>query len=66
MNLNLEMNNGNRTNQPNSNNKSKGKVCPNCGQSSQNVFVNGHEQCLVYKTNLEHCCKGQALKGEKI
>ena len=34
-------------NQPSSNNHSKGKVCPYCGQSSQTVFVHGHEQCVV-------------------
>jgi predicted molibdopterin-dependent oxidoreductase YjgC len=66
MNLNLKLNNVNRTNHPNSNNKSKGKVCPYCGQSSQTVFVHGHEQCLVCKTNVEPCCQGQFFKGEKI
>ena len=66
MNLNLGMNNGNRTNQPSSNNKSKSKVFPYCGHSSQTVFVNGHEQCLVCKTNVDPSCQGQALKEEKI
>ena len=66
MNLNLELNNVNRTNQPSSKNKLKGKVCPYCGRSSQTVFVHGHEQCMVGKTNLEPCCQGQVLKGEKI
>ena len=66
MNLNLRMNNRNRTNQPSSNNKSKRKVCHYCGQSSQTVFVHVHEQCVVCKTNLEPCCQGQVLKGEKI
>jgi hypothetical protein len=66
MNLNLELNKVNRTNQPSSNNKSKGKVCPYCDQSSQTVFVNCHEQCMVCKTKVEPCCQGQVLKGEKI
>ena len=66
MNLTLELNNGNRINKPSSNNKSKGEVCPYCGQSYQTVFVHGHEQCVVCKTNVEPCCQGQVLKGEKI
>ena len=56
--LNMKLNNGNRINQPSSNNHSKGKVCPYCGQSSQTVFVHGHEQCVVCKTNVEPCCSG--------
>ena len=35
------------------------KVCPYCGQSSQTVFVHGHEQCVVCKTNVEPCCQGE-------
>ena len=66
MNLNLKLNYVNRTNQLSSNNKSKGTVCPYFSQSSQTVFVHGREQCLVCKTNLEPCCQGQVLKGEKI
>ena len=46
-----------------SKNLSKGKVCPYCGQSSQTLFVHGHEQCVVCKTNVEPCCQGQVLKG---
>ena len=57
----MELNN--RINQPSSNNPYKGKVCPYCGQSSQTVFVHGHEQCVVFKTNVEHCCQGQVLKS---
>ena len=52
-------------NQPSSNNHSKGKVCPYCGQSSLTVFVHGHEQCVVCKTNVKPCCKGQALKSSR-
>ena len=66
MNLNLGLSNGSRTNQPSYNNKSKDEVSPYCGQSYQTVFVNAHEQCLVCKTNVQPCCRGQALKGEKI
>ena len=54
----MELSNGNRINQPSSKNSSKGKVCPYCGQSSQTVFVHGHEQCVVCKTNVEPCCQG--------
>ena len=56
----MELNN--TTNQPSSNNPSKGKVCSYCGQSSQTVFVHGHEQCVVCKTNVEPCCSGQGLE----
>ena len=52
----------NQSNQPSSNNYSKGKVCPYCGQSSQTVFVHGHEQCVVCKTNVEPCCQGEFPK----
>ena len=66
MNLNLGLSNGSRTNQPSYNNKSKDEVSPYCAQSSQTVFVHGNEKYLVYKTNREPCCQGQALKGGKI
>ena len=39
------------------------RICPYCGQSSKTVFVHGHEQCVVCKTNVEPCCQGQVLKG---
>ena len=48
-----------QSNQPSSNNQSKEKVCPYCGQSSQTVFVHGHEQCVFCKTNVEPCCQGE-------
>ena len=52
------------SNQPSPNNQIKGKVCPFCGQSSQTVFVHGHEQCVVCKTNIEPCCQGQELEDD--
>ena len=48
----------NQSNQSNSNKEAQEKVCPYCGQSSQTVFVHGHEQCLFCKTNVEPCCQG--------
>ena len=66
MNSDLELNNGNRTNQPGSNNKSKLKVCPYFGQSSQTLFVHSREQCVVCKTNVEPYCQSQFLKKEEI
>ena len=57
----MEFKNQNRTNQSSSQNQSKGNVCPYCGQSSQTVFVHGHEQCVVCKMNVEPCCSGQGL-----
>ncbi len=62
----MELYNGNIVTQPSSNNHSKVKVCPYCGQSSQTVFVHGHEQCVVCKTNVEPCCQGQDLMLESI
>ena len=59
----MELYNGNIVTQPSYNNHSKGKVCPYCGQSSQTIFVHGHEQCVVCKTNVEPCCQGQVLKS---
>ena len=53
---------GDRINQPSSNHKTKGTVCPYCGQSSQTVFVHGHEQCVVCKTNVKPCCSGHGLE----
>ena len=44
----------------------KGKVCLYCGQSSQTVFVHGHEQCVVCKTNVEPCCQGEFIKNVKL
>ena len=44
----------------------KENVCPSCGRSSQTVFVHGHEQCLVCKTNVEPCCSGQELVNGEL
>ena len=48
------------------NKESQKKVCPYCGQSSQTVYVHGHEQCVFCKTNTEPCCQGeiQELKSQ--
>ena len=59
----MELNNVDTTNQPSPNNQMKGKVCPYCGQSSQTIFVHGHEKCIVCKTNVEPCYQGQVLKS---
>ena len=53
----------NQSNQPSSNNQSHEKICPYCGQSSQTVFVHGHEQCVVCKTNVEPCCQGEVKES---
>ena len=58
----MKLYDGDRINQPSSTNQSKGKVCSYCGQSSQTVFVHGHEQCVDCKTNVEPCCLGQGLE----
>ena len=49
----------NQSNQPNTDKEQQEKVCPFCGQSSQTVFVHGHEQCVFCKTNVEPCCQGE-------
>ena len=58
----MESHKDNIGNQSSSQNQSKGNVCPYCGQSSQTVFVHGHEQCVVCKMNVEPCCSGQVLE----
>ena len=58
----MELNKRNKTNQTIFNNPSKGRLCSYCGQTSQTVFVHGHEQCVVCKTNVEPCCSGQVLE----
>ena len=62
----MELNNVDTTNQPSPNNQMKGKVCLYCGQSSQTVFVHGHEQGVVCKTNVEPCCQGEFPKSYKL
>jgi len=59
----MELYNGKIENKPSSNSPAKGKVCSYCGQSSQTVFVHGHEQCVVCKTNVEPCCQGEFSKS---
>ena len=59
----MELYNGKIENKLSSNSPSKEKVCPYCGQSSQTVFVHGHEQCVVCKTNVEPCCQGEFSKS---
>ena len=44
----------------------KENVCPSCGRSSQNVFVHGHEQCVVCRTIEEPCCSGQELVNGEL
>jgi len=53
-------------NQTSYKNYSKNEVCPNCGQTSQRVFVHGHEQCVVCKINIEPCCQGHVVRYEEI
>ena len=49
----------NQSNQRNTHKELQEKVCAYCGQSSQTVFVHGHEQCVFCKTNIEPCCQGE-------
>ena len=62
----MELYNGKIENKLSSNSPSKEKVCSYCGQSSQTVFVPGHEQCVVCKTNVEPCCQGEFSKSNKL
>ncbi len=34
-------------------------LCPYCGQISRIVWVHGHGQCLVCKTTIDECCRGE-------
>ena len=54
----------NQSNQPNTEEEPQKKVCPYCGQSSQTVFVHGHEQCVFCKTNVEPCCQGEVQESD--
>ena len=54
----------NQSNQPNTDKEPQKKVCPYCGQSSQTVFVHGHEQCVFCKTNVEPCCQGEVQESD--
>ena len=54
----------NQSNQPNSDKDPQERVCPYCGQSSQTVFVHGHEQCVFCKTNVEPCCQGEVQESD--
>ena len=53
----MELYNGKIENKPSSNSPSKEKVCSYCSQSSQTVFVHGHEQCVFCGTNILPCCE---------
>jgi hypothetical protein len=39
-------------------------ICQFCNQPSNIIWVHGHGQCSVCKTNIEECCKGE--QAEKI
>ena len=54
----------NQLNKPNTGKELQEKVCPYCGQSSQTVFVHGHEQCVFCKTNVEPCCQGEVQESD--
>ncbi len=42
---------------------SKEMLCLFCGYSAQTIFVHGHEQCVVCKTNVVPCCQGDVFKS---
>ena len=48
----------NKSNKPKTIKASQENICPYCGQLSQTLFVHGHEQCILCKTNVEPCCQG--------
>ncbi len=48
-----------KQNKDNTKNGPQENVCPYCGQSSQTVFVHGHEQCVFCKSNVAPCCQGE-------
>ena len=58
----MTFNNSNHTNTDKEPHK---KVCPDCGQSCQTVFVHGHEQCVFCKTNVEPCCQGEVQESDR-
>lgn len=38
-------------------------ICPYCGQLTKVVWVHGHGQCMVCKTNFEECCRGESIEN---
>lgn len=34
-------------------------ICPYCGQLTQVIWVHGHGQCMVCKTIIDECCRGE-------
>lgn len=34
-------------------------ICPYCGQLTKIVWVHGHGQCMICKTNFDECCRGE-------
>ncbi|MFZ1635643.1 MAG: hypothetical protein WAT43_17280 [Chitinophagales bacterium] len=34
-------------------------ICPYCGQPTKVVWVHGHGQCMICKTNFDECCRGE-------
>lgn len=34
-------------------------ICPFCGFPTQVVWVHGHGQCMICKSVLDECCRGE-------
>jgi hypothetical protein len=37
------------------------RVCLYCGQNAPVIWVHGHGQCAVCKTNVDECCRGEVV-----
>jgi hypothetical protein len=42
------------------------RVCPVCLQISEVVYVHGHGQCSLCKTNTEPCCSGDCSEDSSF
>lgn len=41
------------------NNNNNTIVCNWCGNITELIWVHGHGQCKICRTNIEECCKGE-------
>ena len=36
--------------------------CPRCGSEVKLIFVHGHYQCPLCKSNVDDCCQGEVCQ----
>lgn len=40
-------------------------ICPYCGRPTRILYIHGHGQCEVCRTNIDECCRGEQEAGEE-